>query len=110
MVAAVLVLGFLLPQRGRQRKWYILLMAAVHTFVCGWRYMYLTGDLQKYAWGYYQIADQGWMSEDVFHGGRNFGFFWLQKLLATWSNNDFQVLLIVIAVIIEVTVAVVIYR
>ena len=51
MVAAVLVLGFLLPQRGRQRKWYILLMAAVHTFVCGWRYMYLTGDLRKYAWG-----------------------------------------------------------
>lgn len=110
MVAAVLVLGFLLPQRGRQRKWYILLMAAVHTFVCGWRYMYLTGDLRKYAWGYHQITDQGWMSEDVFHGGRNFGFFWLQKLLATWSNNDFQVLLIVIAVIIEVTVAVVIYR
>ena len=43
MVAAVLGFGVLLPQHGRQKKVYIALMAVLHAFVCGWRYMYLTG-------------------------------------------------------------------
>ena len=63
MVAAVLGFGLLLPQHGRQKKVYITLMAILHTFVCGWRYMYLTGDLRKYAWGYYTIPEFGWFSE-----------------------------------------------
>ena len=46
MVAAVLGFGVLLPQHGRQKKAYIALMAVLHAFVCGWRYMYLTGDLR----------------------------------------------------------------
>ncbi len=110
IVAAVLVLGILLPQHGGQKKVYITLMAILHTFVCGWRYMYLTGDLRKYAWGYYTITESGWFSEEVFQEGRNFGFFWLQKLFSTLTDGDFQIFLIFIAVVTEIAVAIVIYR
>lgn len=110
MVAAVLGFGLLLPQHGRQKKVYITLMAILHTFLCGWRYMYLTGDLRKYAWGYYTIPEFGWFSEEVFNGGRNFGFFWLQKLFSTWTDGDFQIFLIFIAIVTELAVAIIIYR
>ena len=110
MVAAVLGFAVLLPQHGRQKKIYIALMAILHTFVCGWRYMYLTGDLRKYAWGYYTIAESGWFSEEVFQGGRNFGFFWLQKLFSSLTNGDFQIFLIFIAIVTEIAVAIIIYR
>lgn len=110
MVAAVLGFGILLPQHGRQKRIYIALMAILHTFVCGWRYMYLTGDLRKYAWGYYTIAESGWFSEEVFQGGRNFGFFWLQKLFSSLTNGDFQIFLIFIAIVTEIAVAIIIYR
>lgn len=110
IVAAVLGFAALLPQHGRQKKTYIALMAILHTFVCGWRYMYLTGDLRKYAWGYYTIAESGWFSEEVFQGGRNFGFFWLQKLFSSLTNGDFQIFLIFIAIVTEIAVAIIIYR
>ena len=98
MVAAVLGFGVLLPQHGRQKKVYIALMAVLHAFVCGWRYMYLTGDLLKYSGQYTRIYPvNGWFSEQVFNGGRNFGFAWLSKLLSLISNGNFQILLIVIA-------------
>lgn len=110
MVAAVLGGGILLPQHGKRKKVYIALMAVLHTFLCGWRYMYLTGDLRKYAWGYYTITESGWFSEDVLNEGRNFGFFWLQKLFSTLADGDFQVFLIFIAIVTELAVAVIIYR
>lgn len=110
VVAAVLLFGALLPQHGKQKRIYIALMAALHTFICGWRYMYLTGDLRKYAWGYYTITESGWFSDEVFNEGRNFGFFWLQKLFSTITGGDFQIFLIFIAIVIEIAVAIVIYR
>ena len=111
VVAAVLLFGALLPQHGKQKRIYIALMAALHTFICGWRYMYLTGDLLKYSGQYTRIYPvNGWFSEQVFDGGRNFGFAWLSKLLSLISNGNFQILLIVIAVITEIAVAVIIYR
>lgn len=110
VVAAVLLFGALLPQHGKQKRIYIALMAALHTFICGWRYMYLTGDLRKYAWGYYTITESGWFSDEVFNEGRNFGFFWLQKLFSTLTGGDFQIFLIFIAIVIEIAVAIVIYR
>lgn len=110
MTVAVLIGGLLFPQKGQRRKTYVILMAALHTFVCGWRYMYLTGDLRKYAWDYYTIADKGWFSSDVFNGGRNFLFFWLEKAFSMLTDGDFQVFLIFIAVVIELAVAVIIYR
>ena len=54
----------------------------------------------------YTIPQNGWFSDEVWSGGRNFGFFWLNKLVAAVSDNDFQALLIVIAVITEAAVAV----
>ena len=111
MVAAVLGFGILLPQRGRQRKAYITLMAILHTFVCGWRYKYITGDLLKYAWGYEHIyANCGWFSEEIFNGGRNFLFFWIEKFFTQLFNGEFQVLLIFIAIVTEIAVAIIIYR
>lgn len=110
MVLAVLGFAFFLPQHGKQKKYYVMLMAVLHTFVCGWRYMYLHGDLRKYAWTYYTITESGWFSEEVFNGGRNFGFFWLQKLFSHITNGDFQIFLIFLAIVTEVAVAVIIYR
>ncbi len=111
LVLAVLGFAIFLPQHGRQKKIYIVLMAALHTFVCGWRYMYLTGDLIKYSGQYIRIyPNNGWFSEKVFNEGRNFGFAWLSKFLSQLSHGDFQLLLIVIAVITEIAVAVVILR
>lgn len=72
--------------------------------------MYLTGDLRKYAWNYYTITESGWFSEEVIDNGRNFGFAWLTKLLSQITDGDFQILLIVIAVVTEIAVAVIIYR
>lgn len=111
IVLAVLGFAIVLPQHGRQKKKYIVLMAALHTFVCGWRYMYITGDLIKYS-GYYLrgYPNNGWFSEYVFDGGRNFGFAWLSKFLSQISNGDFQLFLIFIAVVTEIAVAVIIYR
>ena len=111
IVAAVLGFAVLLPQHGRQKKIYITLMAVLHAFVCGWRYMYLTGDLIKYSGFYFRIyPNNGWFSEPVFDGGRNFGFAWLSKFLSQVSNGNFQILLIFIAIAVEIAVAVVIYR
>ncbi len=111
MVAAVLGLACLLPQKGRQKKIYIALMAVLHTFVCGWRYKYITGDLLKYAWGYENVyANHGWFSEEIFNGGRNFLFFWVEKFFTQISNGEFQVLLIFIAIVTEISVALIVYR
>ena len=42
IVAATLVFGFLMPQTGPRRKNYILLMTAIHIFISGFRYQFLT--------------------------------------------------------------------
>ena len=110
IVAAVLVLGVFMEQRGNGNKKYIILMAALHTFVCGFRYMYLTGDLRKYAAGYYEIVKSGWLSENVLHEGRNTGFFLLMKVLSELTGGDFQIFLFFIALVTEITLAILIVR
>lgn len=47
ILAAVIVFGILMPQSGKKKKNYIILMAALHAFVSGFRYKLLTGDLQN---------------------------------------------------------------
>lgn len=110
IVALVIVLGMIMPQHGYNRKYYIIIMAALHTFVSGFRYMYLTGDLRKYAWDYGEMLNYSWFSDEVFHEGRNAGFYWLMKLVSTITNGDFQAFLIFLAIVIEVIVAILIYR
>ena len=110
IIAAVILLGIILPQQGKYRKLYIVAMAILHAFVCGFRYMYLTGDLRKYAWDYSTMSNYGWFSAEVFHEGRNAGFYWLMKAVSHITKGDFQIFLIFLAVVVEIIVAVLIYK
>lgn len=110
VVAAVIILGAFMPQKGIRKKYYIILMAMLHIFVCGFRYMYLTGDLLKYAATYYELPEWDWFSEYAWSKGRNAGFQWLMKLVSEWTNGDFQIFLILLAVITQVIFAVLIYK
>ena len=109
IVLAVIVGGILLPQQGRRRKNYIILMLIIHTFVCGFRYCYLTGDLQKYGWNFYDMVNRAWLSESMLAGGRNTLFFMFSKLISELTG-DFQVFLFLVALIVEIGVAAIIYR
>lgn len=110
IVGLVIGVGMIIPQHGYYRKIYIITMAVLHAFVCGFRYMYLTGDLMKYSTDYSMVENYGWFSDEVFHEGRNAGFYWLMKLISLITHGDFQSLLLVIAVITEIIVAILIYR
>lgn len=110
IIVLVIVLGITMPQDRYNRRYYVIIMAVLHSFVCGFRYMYLTGDLMKYASDYSAMRNYGWFSDEVFHGGRNTGFYWLMKLVSNISNGNFQALLLIIAIIIEVIVAILICK
>lgn len=110
IVVATIVLGHMMPQQGYWRRWYIIIMAAIHTFVCGFRYMYLTGDLRNYASDYYNIVNYGWLSDEVINEGRNTGFYFLMKLFSQWTDGNFQIFLLFIAIVTEVVLAVLIYK
>ncbi|MCD8019250.1 MAG: EpsG family protein [Clostridiales bacterium] len=110
IVVAVIILGMIMPQQGPWKKYYIIIMSVSHAFVCGFRYMYLTGDLRNYAADYYEIVNNGWFSEEVLQEGRNTGFFMLMKLFSGWTNGDFQIFLIFLAIVTEVMVAIIIYK
>ena len=112
IVAAIIIFGLIMPQEGKKKKHYILLMAGIHIFVCGWRYIYLTGDLRKYAWYYYTYnsTEIGWFDEDIFNGGRNAGFQWLCKAVSMLTNGDFHIFLIILAFFTQIVVALVIYK
>lgn len=107
---AAIVLGLLLPQQGRKKIYYIVIMAAIHTFVCGFRYQYLTGDLQAYHNVYVTLPQYGWFSDEVIQEGRNTGFYMFMKLIAMLTGGNYQAFLFVVAVIIEVAVALLIYK
>lgn len=110
MVAAVLLFGAILPQKGTQRIWYIALMTVLHTCLCGFRYMLITGDLHKY---YFMFSDSGaaqWFSAELWAEGRNFGFYYFNKIIYLLSDGDFQAFLFVIAAIIHIVLGYLIYR
>ncbi len=110
IVGSVVLLGLIMPQSGPKKKYYIILMAALHAFVCGWRYKFLTGDLIKYEWGFSHNMTNNWLSNEVFNEGRNFGFFWFEKFINNFISHDFQWVLIIIAIITEITLAIIIYK
>lgn len=110
VLAATLILGLLMPQSGRNRKYYILLMTALHVFVSGFRYFHLTGDLMKYHATYLDLWQLDWLSCALYNDGRNFGFFLYLKLLGVLTNGNFQMVLFSIAVIIHVILALAVYR
>ena len=110
IVAATLILGWILPQKGEKRIYYIFLTAVIHTFVCAFRYEHLTGDLMKYHSEFITVSEYGWFSEELLNEGRNTGFYMLMKLVSHLTNGDFQWLLIIIAVVTQTVVAYMIYR
>ena len=110
IVAAVIILGFFMPQQGEKRKCYVVTMAVIHIFVCGFRYQYLTGDLQTYHNIYVTLPQYGWLSDEVLHEGRNTGFYMFMKSIATLTNGNYQAFLFIVALIIGVAVALLIYK
>ena len=110
IVAATLILGFLMPQSGKNRKYYILVMTLIHIFVSGFRYCHLTGDLLKYHYTFNTLANAGWFSEGVWNGGKNTGFMLFLKLIYFLFNGDFQAVIFVIAVVIQISLAYMIHR
>ena len=110
LLAAIIALGFLMPQGTKDRKQYVVIMAVLHSLLSGLRHQQLTGDMQTYCYTYWNINEKGWFSEEVFQGGRNFGFNWLLKFFSTLSNGEFQVFLIAVAIFLGVAVAYLIYK
>ena len=110
LLAAIIVFGILMSQGTKDRKQYIVIMAVLHSLLSGLRHQQLTGDMQTYCYNYWHINESGWFSDEVFQGGRNFGFNWLLKFFSTLSDGEFQVFLIVTAIFIEVVVAYLIYK
>ena len=105
ILTAILALVF-----KNSKKGFIISTSMVHTFICGFRYMYMHGDLQKYAYEFGLIKGYGWRSEKLLEGGRNTLFYILNKVVAECTNGNFQVLLFVIALISSVTIGIMIYR
>ena len=110
LVLITLILGVIMPQKGSKRIYYIILMALVCAFVCGFRYQFLTGDLHKYSATFMRSGTYGWFSEELLADGRNSGFYLFNKLIYHLLGDDFQVFLIFIAVVTHIVLAYVIYR
>ncbi len=110
LLVTIIVLGLLMPQGSKDRKQYIVTMAVLHSLLSGLRHQYLTGDMQSYCYKYWRTLNEGWFSDEIFQGGRNFGFNWLLKFFSTLSDGDFQVFLIAVAIFIEAVVAYLIYK
>lgn len=99
-----------MAQKGEARKPYIVIMAILHAFISGFRYQFLTGDLIKYNTLFHEYQYYDWFSEEVFQEGRNFGFQWLMKLVCHVTDGNYQFFLLLVAVIIELAVAILIFR
>lgn len=110
MVAAVLLFGAIMPQKGPARKYYIALMTVLHTCLSGFRYQFLTGDLHKYYWNYFNYGSYDWFSSELWAEGRNFGFYYFNKIIYTLFGDEQQALLFAIALIVHVALAIVVYR
>lgn len=110
MVAAVLLFGAIMPQKGPGRKYYIGLMTVLHTCLCGFRSQWLTGDLHKYYWNYFNCGSYEWFGPELWAEGRNFGFYYFNKIIYTFFGDNQQALLFIIALIIHLSLAYVVYR
>ncbi len=110
LLVAITVLGIFMSQGKKDRKQYIAVMAVLHSLLSGLRHPYLTGDMQSYCYDYWEMENQGWFSDEVFRGGKNFGFNWLLKFFSTMTDGEYQIFLIIVAIFIEVVVAYLIYK
>ena len=56
------------------------------------------------------MSQYGWLSDEVIQEGRNAGFYIFMKLIATLTGSNYQAFLFIVALIIEVAVALLIYK
>ena len=110
LIAASILLGLIFSQKKESRKTYVIITAILHALVSGLRYQFLTGDLIRYNTLFQDYRYFGWFSEEVFQEGRNFGFQWMMKAVCHITDGNFLIFLFLIAVIIEIIVAIIIYR
>ena len=110
IVAASIILGMVMPQEGRKRKYYVFLMTFIHWFVCAFRYQFLTGDLIKYNTEFRHLQDVAYFSNTAIHDWKNTGFYWLMKFVGDVTGGDYQALLIVLATICCLLAGILIYR
>lgn len=97
LLTAVLILGRWMPQSGPCRKWYILIMAVLHTALCGLRHPNLTGDLMKYHWDFLAAGQGDWL--DL---GKNPGLYLLMKGVYHTFGGNFQVFLFLTAAVSQI--------
>lgn len=110
ILTAVILLGTMMPQDGPERKYYVILMTAVHWFVCAFRYQFLTGDLRKYYTTFWRLSEVSYLDEMAIHDWKNTGFYWLMKFIGQESNMNFQVFLIILATFGCVVAGILIFR
>ncbi|MDO4491761.1 MAG: EpsG family protein [Lachnospiraceae bacterium] len=92
------------------KKMFVISASLVHLFVSGFRYKYMHGDLQKYAFEFGNISGYDWNSDELLKGGRNSLFYLLNKAVAILFNGEFQALLFLVALISTVSIAVLVYK
>lgn len=92
------------------KRKFIISTALVHIIICGFRSDAIHGDLLAYKRGFDGYAVSGWFSNSIISNGRNTLFYGLNKLIANLTNNNFQVLLFVIACMSIIAISFIIYR
>lgn len=110
IVAATIICGMMMPQEGRKRKYYVLLMTFIHWFVCAFRYQFLTGDLIKYNTTFRHLRNAGYLNELALNDWKNTLFFWLMKFVGDTTDGNYQAFLIVLATICCLIAGIFIYR
>lgn len=105
----VLCFAILLPETPSNRKSYIILMAVIHTFFCGFKYKYLSGDLLSYGYSYYLLGKQSWL-QFLSHNGRNFLWAGLLRICSRLTGGNFQIFLVLQACLTELILAILVYR
>lgn len=106
IVIIIVALGLLIPEKDiASRKRLIVLLFAVHLFVCGFKYQFLTGDLMAYAKGYKSMLKYNLFSAEAFGNGRNPLWAFFEKTICDLSGGNFQFFLFVHALIVEFCLA-----
>lgn len=94
----------------RNKKAFVISTAMLHLFVSGFRYNHMHGDLMKYHFSFLNMEQYGWTSQEIINGGRNTLFFLLNKFVYTYFNQNFQVLLFIIAAVSTIAISILIYK
>ncbi|MBE6922631.1 MAG: EpsG family protein [Ruminococcaceae bacterium] len=110
IVAAAIICGMMMPQEGRERKYYVILITFIHWFVCAFRYQFLTGDLIKYNTEFRHLRNVSYLSEQAIHDWKNTLFYWLMKFVGDTTDGNYQAFLIILATICCLIAGIFIYR